>query len=100
MLPQPVVSLLPAVILLLQPNTARFATPGVNIGLFCSTPMVALSRAVQPKHAMEMLLLGEMISAQRAAEIGLINWHVEESELESFTLKIAGKDSSAFQSRQ
>lgn len=72
-------------------NTARFATPGVNIGLFCSTPMVALSRAVQPKHAMEMLLLGEMISAQRAAEIGLINWHVEESDLEHFTFEVAGK---------
>ena len=44
-------------------ETARFATPGVNIGLFCSTPMVALSRAVPRKHAMEMLLTGEMISA-------------------------------------
>ena len=51
----------------------RFATPGVNIGLFCSTPMVALSRNVSRKHAMEMLLTGDMISAARAAEIGLIN---------------------------
>lgn len=54
-------------------RSARFATPGVNIGLFCSTPMVALSRAAGRKHAMEMLLTGEMISADRAAEIGLVN---------------------------
>jgi enoyl-CoA hydratase/carnithine racemase len=59
-------------------RTAKFATPGVNIGLFCSTPMVALSRNVSPKHAMEMLLTGEMITAEHAARIGLIN-HVTES---------------------
>jgi enoyl-CoA hydratase/carnithine racemase len=52
---------------------ARFATPGVDIGLFCSTPMVALSRNVAPKHAMEMLLTGEMISAADAHRIGLVN---------------------------
>jgi enoyl-CoA hydratase/carnithine racemase len=52
---------------------ASFTTPGVNIGLFCSTPMVALTRNVAPKHAMEMLLLGEPITAARAAEIGLVN---------------------------
>ncbi|WP_088342863.1 MULTISPECIES: enoyl-CoA hydratase [Rhodomicrobium] len=52
---------------------SQFATPGVNIGLFCSTPMVALSRNIGRKHAMEMLLLGEMIGAQRAAEMGLVN---------------------------
>jgi enoyl-CoA hydratase/carnithine racemase len=52
---------------------ARFATPGIDIGLFCSTPMVALSRNVGRKHAMEMLLLGEMISAEKAAAIGLVN---------------------------
>jgi enoyl-CoA hydratase/carnithine racemase len=52
---------------------AKFATPGVDIGLFCSTPMVALSRNVPRKHAMEMLLTGEMISAEDAARIGLIN---------------------------
>ena len=51
----------------------RFATPGVNIGLFCSTPMVALSRNLARKHAMEMLLTGDMIPAARAAEMGLIN---------------------------
>ena len=54
-------------------SAARFATPGVNIGLFCSTPMVALSRNVSRKHAMEMLLTGEMISAEEARRIGLIN---------------------------
>jgi enoyl-CoA hydratase/carnithine racemase len=54
-------------------RTAKFATPGVNIGLFCSTPMVALSRNVARKHAMEMLLTGEMISAEHAERIGLVN---------------------------
>ncbi len=54
-------------------QSARFATPGVNIGLFCSTPMVALSRSVPRKHALEMLLLGDMIDADRALEIGLVN---------------------------
>ncbi len=52
---------------------AKFATPGVNIGLFCSTPMVALSRNVPRKKAMEMLLLGEMLDAQGAADFGLVN---------------------------
>lgn len=52
---------------------ATFSTPGVHIGLFCSTPMVALSRNVAPKHAMEMLLTGDMTPAARAAEIGLVN---------------------------
>jgi enoyl-CoA hydratase/carnithine racemase len=56
---------------------ARFATPGVNIGLFCSTPMVALSRNVAPKHAMEMLLLGELADAKTAYRIGLVNRVVE-----------------------
>ncbi|KAA2238175.1 enoyl-CoA hydratase [Salinarimonas soli] len=52
---------------------ARFCTPGVHIGLFCSTPMVALSRNLSPKHAMEMLLLGEMIPPADAARMGLVN---------------------------
>ncbi len=52
---------------------ASFATPGVHIGLFCSTPMVALSRNVAPKHAMEMLLTGASVSAADAARIGLVN---------------------------
>jgi enoyl-CoA hydratase/carnithine racemase len=54
-------------------SASRFSTPGVNIGLFCSTPMVALSRNVRRKHAMEMLLTGEFISAAKACEIGLVN---------------------------
>ena len=52
---------------------ARFSTPGVHIGLFCSTPMVALSRNLSRKHAMEMLLLGEMVPAEEAHRIGLVN---------------------------
>jgi len=60
---------------------ARFATPGVNIGLFCSTPMVALSRAVGRKPAMEMLLTGELVDAARAREIGLVNRVVPSGEL-------------------
>jgi enoyl-CoA hydratase/carnithine racemase len=54
-------------------SDARFATPGVNIGLFCSTPMVALSRNVSRKHAMEMLLTGALINAQAAQHMGLVN---------------------------
>jgi enoyl-CoA hydratase/carnithine racemase len=53
--------------------SAQFATPGVNIGLFCSTPMVALSRNLSAKHAMEMLLLGDMVDAESAARTGLVN---------------------------
>lgn len=62
-------------------ETARFATPGVNIGLFCSTPMVALSRNVAAKHAMHLLLTGEPVSAAHAVRIGLLNEAVAESEL-------------------
>lgn len=72
-------------------DNARFATPGVNIGLFCSTPMVALSRAVQPKHAMELLLTGDLINAQRAFDIGLINQLVPEAELEAAVDTLAAK---------
>jgi enoyl-CoA hydratase/carnithine racemase len=68
---------------------ARFATPGVNIGLFCSTPMVALSRNVSRKHAMEMLLTGEMISAGDAQRIGLINRIAPPEALETETAKLA-----------
>ncbi len=71
-------------------ESAQFATPGVNIGLFCSTPMVALSRNVSHKHAMEMLLLGEMLNAEKALEIGLINRVVPKSELTQVTNSIAG----------
>ncbi len=61
-------------------QSSQFATPGVNIGLFCSTPMVALSRNLPRKAAMEMLLLGEMVSAAKAKELGLIN-HVAPDDL-------------------
>ncbi|HEY1836567.1 MAG TPA: enoyl-CoA hydratase [Rhizomicrobium sp.] len=64
-------------------SAAQFATPGVNIGLFCSTPMVALSRNVSRKHAMEMLLTGEMVSAERARQIGLVNRVVAPEELDA-----------------
>ena len=68
---------------------ARFATPGVNIGLFCSTPMVALSRAVPRKQAMEMLLLGDLIGADEALAMGLVNRVVPEPELQSSVLDLA-----------
>lgn len=64
-------------------DSVRFATPGVNIGLFCSTPMVALSRAVGRKHALEMLLTGKMISAQRAFQMGLVNRVVAAENLDT-----------------
>jgi enoyl-CoA hydratase/carnithine racemase len=72
-------------------SDARFATPGVNIGLFCSTPMVALTRAVGRKAAMEMLLTGELISAERALAIGLINRIVPPAELEAATHALAAQ---------
>jgi enoyl-CoA hydratase/carnithine racemase len=79
-------------------NDSKFATPGVNIGLFCSTPMVALSRNVNKKNAMEMLLTGDMISSEKAKEIGLINDFVDAEKLESNVMvlakKIASKPSS------
>ncbi|MEX0697059.1 MAG: enoyl-CoA hydratase [Dongiaceae bacterium] len=68
---------------------ARFATPGVNIGLFCSTPMVALSRAVGRKPAMHMLLTGEAIGAARAAEIGLVNGVVSARRLDAAVAELA-----------
>jgi enoyl-CoA hydratase/carnithine racemase len=70
---------------------ARFSTPGVHIGLFCSTPMVALSRNVSNKHAMEMLLTGDMTPAPRAAEIGLVNYAVPAAELTASTMEMARK---------
>src|SRR5688500_10264176 len=65
---------------------ARFATPGVNIGLFCSTPMVALTRAVGRKAAMEMLLTGELVDAAEAKALGLVNRVVKRAELETATM--------------
>jgi len=70
-------------------SAAQFATPGVNIGLFCSTPMVALSRNVARKHAMEMLLTGDMISAEEAAKLGLVNRVVPPDVLVPETMKLA-----------
>ena len=72
-------------------DDAIFATPGVNIGLFCSTPMVAVSRKVSRKKTMKMLLTGEPIDAKYAKEIGLINDHFPISELENEVLKLAEK---------
>jgi enoyl-CoA hydratase/carnithine racemase len=72
-------------------HAAKFATPGVNIGLFCSTPMVALSRNVSRKHAMQMLLTGDLISAEDAARIGLVNEVVPAGEERAAALKLAAK---------
>ena len=78
-------------------QVSKFATPGVNIGLFCSTPMVALSRVVKNKHSMEMLLTGDFIDADKAKSIGLINNYFSEDELVNKTremaIKIANKSS-------
>ena len=74
---------------------ARFSTPGVHIGLFCSTPMVALSRAVGQKKSMEMLLTGDFVSAQEAKAEGLVNRVVPAEELEAATRSLAGRISEA-----
>ena len=80
-------------------TTATFATPGVNIGAFCATPSVALGRAVGRKHAMEMLLTGEPISAERAVTIGLVNRVVStealDAEVEALATRIASKSATA-----
>ncbi|MBX2855780.1 MAG: enoyl-CoA hydratase [Rhodobacteraceae bacterium] len=100
-LPQPVIAevrgiataagcqLVAACDLAVAADTARFATSGVNLGLFCSTPMVPLSRVVARKHAMEMLLLGDFVPAERAAEIGLVNRVVSEDMLAETALVVA-----------
>lgn len=102
-LPQPVIAkvqgvataagcqLVAACDLAVAAEDARFATPGVNLGLFCSTPMVALSRNVARKHAMEMLLTGEFIDAPRAREMGLVNRVVPSAELGAAVAALAGK---------
>ncbi|MCY3701273.1 MAG: enoyl-CoA hydratase-related protein, partial [Rhodospirillales bacterium] len=77
--------------LVVASREARFATPGVNIGLFCSTPMVALSRSVGRKQAMEMLLTGEMIGAETARTFGLVNRVVEPDNLDATTMDLARK---------
>ena len=72
-------------------ENSKFATPGVNIGLFCSTPMVALSRVVKNKHSMEMLLTGDFINAEKAKSIGLINNYFNEDEIVNATREVAVK---------
>ncbi len=103
MLPQPVIAAVQATAtaagcqlvascdLAVASRNAKFATPGVNIGLFCSTPMVALSRNVPRKAAMEMLLTGELISAEEAARIGLVNRVVAPGSERNEALKLAKK---------
>jgi len=103
MLPQPVIAAVQATAtaagcqlvascdLAVASRAAKFATPGVNIGLFCSTPMVALSRNVPRKHAMEMLLTGELIAAEDAARIGLVNHVVEPGSEREEALTLARK---------
>jgi enoyl-CoA hydratase/carnithine racemase len=71
-------------------NTARFGVSGIDLGLFCATPSVALSRAVPRKQALELLLTGRLIGAERAAEIGLINAAVPAAELDAVTATTAG----------
>lgn len=100
-LPQPVIAevsgiataagcqLVAACDLAVASNDARFATSGVNIGLFCSTPLVALSRTVARKHAMEMLLTGGFIDAQQAVGMGLVNRAVPGDELADATRQLA-----------
>ena len=100
-LPQPVIAevrgiataagcqLVAACDLAVAADTARFATSGVNIGLFCSTPMVALSRNVARKQAMEMLLLGEFLPAERVAAMGLVNTVVPEERVADEALRMA-----------
>lgn len=77
--------------LAISSDDAIFATPGVNIGLFCSTPMVAVSRKVNRKRTMKMLLTGDPINASYAKEIGLINDHFPISKLEDEVLNLAKK---------
>ena len=77
--------------LAISSQEARYATPGVNIGLFCSTPMVALSRNLSNKHAMQMLLTGDLIDAQNAYRMGLVNEVVDAEQLETKTMELARK---------
>lgn len=76
---------------------AHFCTPGVNIGLFCSTPMVALSRAIGPRHAREMLLTGEIYDAAYALRVGLVNGVVESEMLQAHVTAIANRISTKSQ---
>jgi enoyl-CoA hydratase/carnithine racemase len=78
-------------------DSAGFCTPGVNIGLFCSTPMVALSRNVMPKHAMEMLLTGDIVSAEDAQRMGLITRAVSPNMISETVAELARKIASKSQ---
>ncbi len=77
--------------LAISSESSKFATPGVNLGLFCSTPMVALSRNISKKNAMKMLLTGDMISANEAKNISLINDYVSEDKLTETVMNLAKK---------
>ena len=102
-IPQPVIAEVPGIAtaagcqlvatcdLAVASEDARFATPGVKIGLFCTTPMVALSRAVGRKRAMEMLLTGELIDAETAKEWGLVNYVVKREQLAAKSEELARK---------
>jgi enoyl-CoA hydratase/carnithine racemase len=106
-LPQPVIAkvhgvataagcqLVAACDLAVAAQDARFATPGVNIGLFCSTPMVPVSRAIGRKRAMQMLLTGDMIDAPTALEWGLVNELAPEEELEGAVVELATRIANA-----
>jgi enoyl-CoA hydratase/carnithine racemase len=103
MLPQPVIAAVQATAtaagcqlvascdLAVASRAAKFGTSGINVGLFCSTPMVALSRNVPRKHAMEMLLTGDLIAAEDAARIGLVNHVVEPGSEREAALQLARK---------
>ena len=84
--------------LAISSESAKFATPGVNIGLFCSTPMVALTRSISKKNSMKMLLTGEMIDAIEAKSISLINDYVPKEKLSESVLILAEKISKKSQS--
>ena len=77
--------------LAISSNSSKFATPGVNIGLFCSTPMVAISRNISKKDSMKMLLTGDMISADEAKRISLINDFVPDDQLTKSVMDLAKK---------
>jgi enoyl-CoA hydratase/carnithine racemase len=106
-LPQPVIAkvhgvataagcqLVAACDLAIASEDARFATPGVNIGLFCSTPMVPVARSVGRKRALEMLFTGEMIDATTALEWGLVNSVVPSTELDAAVDRLAGRITTA-----
>jgi enoyl-CoA hydratase/carnithine racemase len=106
-IPQPVIAMISGIAtaagcqlaascdLVIAEEGARFGTPGVKIGLFCSTPMVALTRAIGQKRAMQMLLTGTLIDARTAADWGLVNEVVPADRLEARTRELAGQIAAA-----